>query len=331
MTKRFLALLLAVSMCIALVPAMAENATPTVAEKFGWEVPETTLNISIFLNSDNFSTGEEQKVGLANMQAYLLENFNVNYTYITSDSVANEDLNLMLASGTYPDIIVGASTTNRQRFMEQGRIAEITAYMNEETSPNLMKRLGSMVGLYADSEGRYYFLPRSFSNLMDLPDYSAHIRYDEYLEIGEPAINTPEDYYNAIMAVYNAHPTTDSGEARYSLGLYDQGMPEDLGGYWGLQKGWKVNDADNTLTYWTETDEGKAMARFFNNWWRTGTMDPDSFINTWNDLRTKISQKRVVGMIGGWWIGYNAGHEVWSLTDENWTENMRYIQVGFKS
>ena len=32
-----------------------------------------------------------------------------------------------------------------------------------------------------------------------------------------------------------------------------------------------------------------------------------------------------------WWIGYNAGHEIWSLTDEDWNENMRFIQVGFKS
>ncbi len=72
------------------------------------------------------------------------------------------------------------------------------------------------------------------------------------------------------------------------------------------------------------------MAKFFNTWWRTGTMDPDSFVNEWNDLRTKVSQERVVGIIGGWWIGYNAGHEIWSLTDEDWFEEKRFIQVGFK-
>ena len=35
-------------------------------------------------------------------------------------------------------------------------------------------------------------------------------------------------------------------------------------------------------------------------------------------------------MMAGWWIGYNAGHEIWSLTDPTWTENKRYIQIGFK-
>jgi hypothetical protein len=281
----------------------------------------------MYLNSSEFSTGEEQDVGIANMKQYILDNFNVEYNVETTDGDADEQLNLMLASNSYPDLIVGASTINRQKFVDQGRAQDLTDYL--PGMENLNHRMGDMIGLYADDEGRTYYLPSSFSNLMDLPDYSAHIRYDEWVEIGSPKIETPEDYFNALNAVYELHPTTDEGEERYTLGLYSQGLPEYISGYWGLQRGWKVND-DNTLTYWTHTDEGKKMAKFFNDWWRTGTMDPDSMTNTWNDLRTKISQERVIGMIGGWWIGYNAGHEIWSLTDENWFEEKRFIQVSFK-
>ena len=323
--KKIIAVLLALLLCAGMLPAFAESTT--VAEQFGWEVPAETLNISVY--AGQMTLGEEQKVGIENMKTYLLENFNVNYEIVSTDGDSEEALNLMLASGEYPDVIIGASTTNRQRIVDQGRAADITEYMNAEYAPNLMARLGDLAGLYADADGKYYYLPTSFSNLMDLPDYSAHIRYDEWVEIGSPEINTPEDWKNALMAVYELHPTTEDGEARYSLGLYSQGLPEYVSGYWGLQRGWKVNE-DNTLTYWTETEEGKDMAKFFNEWWRTGTMDPDSFVNEWNDLRTKISQERVVGMIGGWWIGYNAGHEIWSLTDEDWFEEKRFIQVGFK-
>ena len=324
--KKIIAVLLALMLCAGMLPAFAESTT--IAEQFGWEVPAETLNISVY--AGQLTLGEEQKQGMENMKAYLLENFNINYEVVYTDGDSEEQLNLMLASGDYPSIIIGASTTNRQRIVDQGRAADITEYMNAETSPNLMARLGDLAGLYADAEGKYYYLPASFSNLMDLPDYSAHIRYDEWQEIGAPEINTPEDWKNALMAIYELHPTTEEGEARYSLGLYSQGLPEYLSGYWGLQRGWKVNE-DNTLTYWTETEEGKEMAKFFNEWWRTGTMDPDSFVNEWNDLRTKVSQERVVGIIGGWWIGYNAGHEIWSLTDEDWFEEKRFIQVGFKA
>ena len=321
MFKKTLALFLALMLCLSCAAAMAEQ------NAFGWEVPEETLKISLYANSSEFSTGEEQEVGMAAMKQYILDNFNVEYEVKTTDGDADEELNLMLASNTYPDIIVGASTINRQKFVDQGRAQDLTDYL--PGMENLNHRMGDMIGLYANDEGRTYYLPSSFSNLMDLPDYSAHIRYDEWLEIGSPKIETPEDYFNALNAVYELHPTTASGEQRYTLGMYSQGIPENISGYWGLQRGWKVND-DNTLTYWTHTDEGKKMAKYFNNWWRTGTMDPDSFTNTWNDLRTKISQERVIGMIGGWWIGYNAGHEIWSLTDPDWFEEKRFIQVGFK-
>ena len=325
--KKIVAILLALMLCAGMLPAFAES-TPTIAEMIGWEVPAETLDVSVY--AGQLTLGEEQKVGMENMKAYMLENFNVNYEIVYTDGDGEENLNLMLASGDYPDVILSTSTTMRQRIVDQGRAADITEYMNAEYMPNLMGRLGDLAGLYADADGKYFYLPASFSNLMDLPDYSAHIRYDEWLEIGSPEINTPEDWKNALMAVYELHPTTEEGEARYSLGLYSQGLPEYVSGYWGLQRGWKVNE-DNTLTYWTHTDEGKEMAKFFNEWWRTGTMDPDSFVNEWNDLRTKISQERVVGMVGGWWIGYNAGHEIWSLTDEDWFEEKRFIQVGFKS
>ena len=53
------------------------------------------------------------------MQAYLLENFNIDYEIRTTDGSAEEELNLMLASGEYPDVIIGASTTMRQRFVDQ--------------------------------------------------------------------------------------------------------------------------------------------------------------------------------------------------------------------
>ena len=328
--RKALGMVPVVSMVLGMaVPAMAEqNKT---ADAFGWTVPEDTLKISVFLANDNFSVGEEAEQGIKNMQAYLLENFNIDYEIRTTDGSAEEELNLMLASGDYPDVIMGASTTMRQRFVDQGRVAELTDYLNEETCPDLVDRLGDLLGLYADEDGAYYYLPMTYYNLMDLPDYSAHLRLDEMkaAEIDYSTIKTPEDFYNAAMKIYEENPIAEDGEKRYSLGLYSQGMPEDLGGYWGLERGWQVND-DKTLTYWTETEAGKKMAKYFNDWWRTGTMDPDSFTDEWDDLKTKVSQKREVALIGGWWIGLNGGSEVWKSTEEDWDSDETYVCVGFK-
>ncbi len=320
--KKWIALVCALTLiCSCACGALAETNV------FGWEIPEEPLKIDVFIGQNNWVEIEEQKDGAARMKQYLKDNFNIDYTYQTTDGEENEALNLALASGTYAPVIKGASTEILDKFVAQGRAIDLAPYI--DSMPNFKKKAGDMLGMYYDAEGHLYYLPSSFGNLMDLPDYSAHIRYDEWLEIGSPEIKSPQDYFDAIMKIHELHPTTPNGETRYTLSMYNQGLPEYISGYWGLQRGWKVAQ-DGTLTYWPFTDEGKAMARFFNTWWRTGTMDPDSFVNKWDDLRTKISQERVIAMIGGWWIGYNAGHEIWSLTDENWTENKRFIQVGFK-
>ncbi len=323
MVKKWMAMLVVA----ALVCSMAAGALAET-NAFGWEKPEKTLNVSVYTNADNWTEIEEQKIGIARMKEVLKTEFNIDFTYEAPTGKAEEAVNLLLASGEYPAVLKELTTAARQSFVEQGKAVDLTPYI--ENSPNLKAALGEMLNMYKDKDGKIFYLPTSFGNLMDLPDYSAHIRYDEWVAIGSPKIETPEDYMNALLAVHEKFPTTPAGETRYTLSLYNQGMPEYISGYWGLQRGWKVN-ADNTVTYWGMTDEGKEMAHFFNTWWRTGTMDPDSFTNEWNDLRTKISQERVIGMIGGWWIGYNAGHEIWSLTNDKWTEEMRYIQVGFKA
>jgi len=321
MKKRALALLVALLLCAGPV-ALAETNI------FGWDVPDQPLVISIFSRNDNWTELAEQKQGIADMIKYLKDNFNIEFSYQTTDGNGTEELNRMLAANTYPDVLVNVETVSREQIVEQGRAVNLTEYVNN--SPNLLKKMGSLKGMYEDDDGQIFYLPSYFGNLMDLPDYTSHVRYDEYTSIGSPKIETPQDYFDVIMQILEKYPTTPNGDSRYSLTFYNQGFPEIASGYWGLIRGYKV-DADNNLTYWTETEEGKAMAKFFNNWWRTGTMDPESFTNLWNDARTKISQERVVGLIGGWWIGYNAGHEIWSLTDPNWTEEMRFIQVTFKA
>ena len=322
MFKRSLAILCVVMM-LATSSAMAE------ANQFGWEVPTDTISFTAFIAQDNWVELEEQKQGAAAMKQYLLDNFNVDYTYTTTDGTADEALNLMLASGDYPDVIRGAEIDVVQKFIDQGKAVDLAPYL--EKMPTLTSSIGNMMNMYKTEAGNVYYLPSEYGGLMDLPDYSAHLRYDEWLEIGSPVITTPDDWFNAIMAILEKHPTTPSGETRYSLSLYNQGAVDSwLTGYWGLQSGFKVAD-DNSLTYWAFTDEGKAMSQFFNKFWRTGTMDPDTFTNKWDDFRTKVGQERIVGLIGGWWIGYNAGHEVWSLTNPDWTENMRFFQVSFKA
>ncbi|MBP8988733.1 MAG: sugar ABC transporter substrate-binding protein [Clostridia bacterium] len=298
--------------------------------RFGWAVPEKTIEINCYNGEGYYAPTEEQKQGRANMEKYLLEEFNVKINMMTTDGDGTEYLNLMLSTGEYPEVIYNISYENVLRLKDLEKAQDLTNYV-EMYGQDIIKDIGDLYPLFLDSENKLWYIPIGVGALMELPDYSAHVRWDEYTAIGKPKIETPDDYYNVINQILEEFPTTPAGESRYTLSLYDQGDPAgSFGGYWGLKRGWKES-SDHSLTYWAFTDEGKAMTKWFNRWWTDGKMDPDAFANNFDEWKAKFSNERIVGAIGGWWIAYNAGHEIWMLTDPNWTEDKRFVQVGFKA
>ena len=306
------------------------EAAPAKTNMFGWEVPEKTIEITAFNASGSYAPVEQQITGKANMEKYILENFNVKLTMQTTDGDGIEAVNLALAANNYPDVIYWADYNTVLKFQQQKKAQDLTPYM-DTIGKDIKAKCGDTYPLLLNDDEKLYYLPIEEGALMELPDNSAHIRYDEWLQIGSPKIETPDDYYNALKAILKVNPKNPNGETRYAMSLYNtQKYPTAFGGYWGLKQGWKIG-SNNSFTYWTNTDEGKAMTKWFNQIYRDGLFDPDAFNNKFDDWKAKFSNERIVGAIGGWWISYNAGHEVWQTLDKNLPENKRYIQVGFKA
>jgi len=296
------------------------SSAKTTTNIFGWEVPEKTIEITAFNASGSYAPTEEQKVGRENMEKYILDNFNVKLTMQTTDGDGTEAVNLALASNTYPEVIFWADYNMVLKFKQQNKAQDLTPYM-DTIGKNIKEKCGDIYPLLLDENKKLYYLPIEAGAIMELPDNSAHIRYDEWLQVGSPKISTPDDYYNALKTILTANPKTPNGESRYAMSLYNtQNYPTAFGGYWGLKRGWKIG-SDNSFTYWTNTSEGKAMTKWFNQIYRDGLFDPDAFNNKFDDWKAKFSNERIVGAIGGWWISYNAGHEVWQTLDKNLPEN----------
>ncbi len=297
--------------------------------EFGWEIPAETIVINAFDASGNYAPTEAEKQGIVNVGAYMKEKFNVEFNVARTAGDGEEEVNLRMASGDYPDVMYNLTYNTTQRLINLGKAVELTPYMDSALS-NVKRSMGDMYPLFLNNEGKLFYVPIGMGALYELPDYSAHIRYDEWMAIGSPEIKTPDDYYNALKAVLEKFPTTPNGESRYAMSLYDQGDPENFAGYWGLKRGYKI-ESDDSFSYWAFTEEGKNMSKFFQRFYIDGTMDPDAFINKFDEWKAKFSAERVAGAIGGWWIGYNAGHEVWKSTDPNWTEEKRTVQIAFKA
>lgn len=300
--------------------------------RFGWEKPKETLEISVLDASGYYAPLEAQEVGEENNLNYLLEEFNVkmNVEHVSGDGT--EALNLALASGDYPDVITYVPFSMVEKFVRMGKAVELTPYMDTVGS-DVKERMGDHYNLFLDDEEKLYYVPTLMGAIVELPDRCAHIRYDEWQAIGSPKIETPEDYYNALNAILEKFPTTPNGESRYALSFYsDSGHytdPAMLSGFWGLKSGYKIDDEGN-FTHWAFTDEGKEMTKYFNRFHLDGTLDPDSFANNYEQWQTKFSSERVVGCVGEWWITYNSGHEIWQSVDPDTPEDKRFIQIGFK-
>lgn len=297
--------------------------------EFGWEIPEETLVINILDAGGNYAPNEAQKVGEQNVIAYFKEKFNVEFKIQHISGDGTEAVNLALASGEYPDVIRELPFTEMEKFVKMNKAVELTPYMDNIGS-DIKKSMGEHYPLFLDDSSKLWYVPTTMGSIVELPDFCAHIRYDEWQAIGSPEIKTPDDYYNALNAILEKFPTTPNGESRYALSLYDSSDPAKFCGFWGLKNGYKVDDEGN-FTYWAFTDEGKEMTKFINRFYREGKLDPDAFANNFEQWKTKFSNERIVGAIGDWWISYNAGHEVWQSLDPNMPEDKRFVQIGFKA
>ncbi|QHW35504.1 extracellular solute-binding protein (plasmid) [Paenibacillus rhizovicinus] len=296
--------------------------------EFGWAVPEKTINIDFYAGQDN---PEKQKQAQEILQKWLLDHFNVRLNGIYYDVNVDQKLNLMLASGDYPEVITNLSEEQAARFISRGKAVELTPYI-DKIAPNIRKKLGDLYKSYLNEEGKLFYIPKFF-DAGPFADFSAHIRYDWWKELGSPVINTPDDYFEVMKKMQAAHPKNAKGEKTYALSGFDMsgwgnifGM---LNGIWGLKDGYK--EENGNLVHWINTPEGLEMTKYINRYNVEGLLDPDMFINKYDDWKAKFSNERIMGELGPWWVSWNAGHEVWQKSDPHWTDEKRYVQISIKA
>jgi ABC-type glycerol-3-phosphate transport system substrate-binding protein len=313
---------LVVLICLLCVPLL--GAAPKV-NQYGWEVPDKTLVINDYAGQDDPNAVWNKHVIL---NQYLQDVFNVRLNKIIYDNDVGERLNLMLASNDYPDVIDCLSPSQAQQWIGLGKAVNLTPLV-DKYAPNFVKRLGTLKKRFLDSKGQMYMMPNQWG-ILNITDYAPEIRWDWWRELGSPKIQTPDDYYNVLKAMVAKHPTNDKGEKTYAMAfIKDRQSYTIVGAMWGLKKGWK--DSNGTLTYFLNTPEGLALTRYVNRFYRDGLLDPDSFVVTLDDWRIKISNQRLAGHIGDWWIVL-ASDDFWPQSIKNFdTRYDRYTHVNVKA
>lgn len=297
---------------------------------YNWEIPTETIDLEYYYKRQ--VNPEKDEAYTEMLHNYLLDEFNINLTKVVYDTDPEERFNLMLASGDYPAVLTRMTKSDVIRLDQLGILVDMAPYI-ETYGANVVKELGDLYPRYVEDDGRVLGLPYGWG-MLAIPDYSATIRYDVYQAMGAPEFETPQEYYDILKQMIEANPTNANGEKVYAMSWNDRATIVDgintIAGAWGLKAGYK-EDADNNLTHWINTTEGKELTAYYNQIHRDGLFDPDAFSNKYDDWKTKFSNERIIGHIGAWYMGWNAGHEVWQKTNDDWTDDQRFMQVSIKA
>ena len=291
--KKLLALVLSLIMVCALLPMASAEIDVSV---FEWEKPDEVITITYYDGSElPESCAKKQEV----MHEFLLKYFNIDLQRIVYENDIEERLGMMAASGDYPDVITCMSPSQAADWYDMGRAIDMKDYINEY-APKFVEELGDLYARFISADGSMYALPNIWG-IMAIADYAPQIRYDWWVDAGQTEFTTPEEYYEVLKSLVEAHPTNAAGEKTYALSFIKNRKNYELvGAMWGLKQGWK-EDENHNLTFFPGTEEGWEITKYLNKFNLEGLLDPDSFTMTMDEWVQKLAAERYAGILAAWW------------------------------
>lgn len=218
---------------------------------------------------------------------------------------------LIAASGEYPDLI--SAKTDVSKLVDAGAMLDLTELI-DKYAPNIKKVLGEE-GLkrsrYSDDDHAIYAIP-TYSGV-DNKYFDAgggfELQHRAVKEAGYPEIKTVRDYENVIKAYLEKHPTDENGNKNIGLTLnaddwymyitvtnpafITTGSPDD-GEY-------AIDIDTQEVTYHFRRPAEKEYFRWLNHMNDIGLLDPESFVQKYDQYKAKIATGRVIGLIDQDW------------------------------
>ena len=291
--KKWLALILTVVMLGTLAVTAGAEIDASV---FEWEAPAETVKITYYDGQElPESCAKKQEL----MHDFLLKYFNIDLVRIVYENDIEERLGMMAASGEYPDVIACMTPSQAADWYDLGRAIDMKDYI-AEYAPKFVEALGDLYPRFVAADGAMYALPNIWG-IMAIADYAPQIRYDWWVDAGQDAFTTPEEYHDILKKLVDEHPTNKAGEKTYALSFIKNRRNYELvGAMWGLKQGWKV-DENNNLTFFPGTEEGWEITKYLNQFNLEGLLDPDSFVMTMDEWVQKLAAQRYAGILDAWW------------------------------
>lgn len=298
MRKRKIALLMALSM-VASVPM---NAMTVSAE----EAPEE-VTLTVYMNPSGYLTSGIQNDAVA--QAIKEK------TGVTLDIVAEETdkTKAIVASGDLYDISVLDNVEYISPLISTDSVADLSEWI--EKAPNLTGNFSELINYskeyLSNDSGNLYVLPMraKADNSPLAKDMDGNfIQWDQYVEAGSPEITSVDDLIDLLETIQNNNPENENGQKAYALSAWSD---------WGagsfaspLQKVLGLSGTSLYSSYSYSDNEYQDLfnddnlylqyAEFMYKANQRGLVDPEAFVQKYEDYSAKLMDGRVLTSMYAW-------------------------------
>ena len=239
----------------------------------------------------------------------LNQKFNVEMNTITVNGFDNDKMNVTLASGSIPDVIIRWGT---QGYYDDGIIQSVSKDMIAKYMPQTYKTMESggdaiWVNTISSSDGKVMGVPQ-YSINGDMV-HTAAIREDWLTKVNLPMPKTIEDLTKVMRAFTNNDPDGNGKNDTYGMtipGLHNNllyaACPMVFGAYGVIPTYWTL-DRNGQVSYGAVQEGYKDALKQLAAWYKEGLIDPE-----WVTLDNAAYQNKITNGLVGFWGYANPGY-----------------------
>ncbi|TDF99510.1 extracellular solute-binding protein [Paenibacillus piri] len=225
-----------------------------------------------------------------------------------------ERVNLVMASGDLPDMIVQTPITEVLKYAQMGAIIDLNDLI-EKNAPNLtalMKKYPNIKKWISTPEGKIYYLPRLYaddeSSRPSRINNPLQIRQDwlEKLNLKEPV--TTDEWYTVLKAFKEKDPNGNGKMDEIPYSTNGIGFVRNLSRAWDVEDTFYIPKGSKEIRFGPIEDRFKEALTWINQLYKEGLLDKEFATNDEKAFQSKVSQNLVGsyrGLLGGHLRAFN--------------------------
>jgi putative aldouronate transport system substrate-binding protein len=230
----------------------------------------------------------------------------IKYESPIGDSSNNVDL--MISSNEYPDLVYVKS--DQDKLISKGSFINLRDLI-DKYGPNIKKFYGEDLNKFkgnAKDDGIYYLASYAREEKRLTPQNGFQLQHAVVKYLGYPEIKTLKDFENAIREYKEKNPVINGKEAIGLSLVYDDwrwmtsiGNAASMAGGIPDDGQWAIDVSTYEATYKFLLPQVKEYFRWLNHMNNINLLDPDSFVQKYDQYKEKISSGRVLALSDAVW------------------------------